>query len=263
MIAGTEEFQLSLFENAPWPSDMRALPNDYARSSLFTTRNKRAPRKALEGVVIYTTSKDVKIIYTGIELRVADDELVWQQVLEYAKHAAPGEPVEFSFYRLCVDIGWPTNGHYYAKSKDCLSRLQASAMSFHSQRVGRIPSLSLIESYDYSTGRNSRCRVKIDKRIAALFAGNNYTRMAWEPYRALTPTARSLYDYLASHRDPYPLDIEKFRMLCGSEDSRKFHWRARCREACTELVEAELVFEAWVNKNLIHCKRRSAKAPCE
>jgi TrfA protein. len=33
--------QLSLFDLAPWDDDMRAMPNDYARSALFTVRNKK------------------------------------------------------------------------------------------------------------------------------------------------------------------------------------------------------------------------------
>src|SRR5690606_10342073 len=32
-----KQYQLSLFDIAPWPDTMRALPNDYARSALFTT----------------------------------------------------------------------------------------------------------------------------------------------------------------------------------------------------------------------------------
>ncbi|MCV5427658.1 plasmid replication initiator TrfA, partial [Escherichia coli] len=40
---GQTEKQLTLFDIAPWPDSMRALPNDYARSALFTVKNKRQP----------------------------------------------------------------------------------------------------------------------------------------------------------------------------------------------------------------------------
>ncbi|WP_305793148.1 plasmid replication initiator TrfA [Sedimenticola hydrogenitrophicus] len=36
------ELQLSLFDLAPWPDHMRALPNDYAKSALFTVRARPA-----------------------------------------------------------------------------------------------------------------------------------------------------------------------------------------------------------------------------
>ena len=83
--------QLSLFDLAPWDDDMRAMPNDYARSALFTVRNKRKKREACDNKAIYHVNKDVSINYTGIELRAEDDELVWQQILEYAKNSPLGE----------------------------------------------------------------------------------------------------------------------------------------------------------------------------
>ena len=73
--------QLSLFDVAPWPDSMRAIPNDYARSALFTVKNKRQPRESYQRKEIYHVNKDVRITYTGLELRADDDELVWQQVL--------------------------------------------------------------------------------------------------------------------------------------------------------------------------------------
>jgi len=101
-----KENQLSLFDIAPWPDTMRALPNDYARSALFTTRNKRMPREALQGKEIFHVNKDVVITYTGVELRAEDDELVWQQILEYAKRSPLGDPISFTFYELCQDLDW-------------------------------------------------------------------------------------------------------------------------------------------------------------
>lgn len=48
-----KDSQFSLFDIAPWADNMRALPNDYARSALFTVRNKRVPRAALQNHPIY------------------------------------------------------------------------------------------------------------------------------------------------------------------------------------------------------------------
>jgi hypothetical protein len=125
-----KEHQLSLFDLAPWPDSMRAIPNDLARTALFTTRNKRVPRAALQNTVIFHVNKDVSVTYTGVELRAEDDELVWQQVLEYAKRTALGEPVSFTFYELCRDLDWSINTFYYRKAAECLSRLQATSLAF-------------------------------------------------------------------------------------------------------------------------------------
>ncbi|HHE9944003.1 TPA: plasmid replication initiator TrfA [Enterobacter cloacae] len=252
-----KENQLSLFDIAPWPDTMRALPNDYARSALFTTRNKRVPREALQGKEIFHVNKDVAITYTGVELRAEDDELVWQQILEYAKRSPLGDPVSFTFYELCQDLDWSINSRYYAKAEECLSRLQASAMQFSSKRIGRLESLSLIRRFRVLNRgtRNSRCQVEIDEEMVVLFAGDHYSKFIWEKYRKLTPTARRMFDYFASHQEPFPMKLETFRLMCGSQSARPKKWREQVGEACEELRASGLVEHAWVNNDLVHCKR--------
>jgi len=252
-----KDMQLSLFDLAPWPDHMRALPNDFGRSAIFTVRNKKVPRAALQGQSIYHVHKDVEITYTGIELRADDDELVFAQVLEYAKRTALGEPVSFTFYELCQDLDWSINGRYYTRAEECLTRLQASAMQFSSQRIGRLESVSLIRRFRVLDRgkRTSRCQVEIDAEIVVLFAGDHYTKFVWEKYRKLSPTARRMFDYFATHKEPYPLKLETFRLMCGSDSTRPRKWREQVGEACDELRENGLVESAWVNDDLVHCKR--------
>lgn len=252
-----KQYQLSLFDIAPWPDTMRALPNDYARSALFTTRNKRVPREALQGKEIFHVNKDVSITYTGVELRAEDDELIWQQILEYAKRSPLGDSVSFTFYELCQDLDWSINSRYYAKAEECLSRLQASAMQFSSKRIGRLESLSLIRRFRVLNRgtRNSRCQVEIDEEMVVMFAGDHYSKFIWEKYRKLTPTARRMFDYFASHQEPFPMKLETFRLMCGSQSARPKKWREQVNEACEELYKSGLVKHAWVFNDLVHCKR--------
>ena len=69
-----EAQQISLFDVAPWSDDQRAMPNVFARSALFTIRNKTAKREVRQGAVIFHAGKDSTLTYTGIELRADDDE---------------------------------------------------------------------------------------------------------------------------------------------------------------------------------------------
>ncbi|ECZ2944958.1 transcriptional regulator [Salmonella enterica] len=252
-----KDMQLTLFDIAPWPDTMRAMPNDTARSALFTTRNKKTPREALQNKVIFHVNKDVRITYTGLELRADDDELVWQQVLEYAKRTPIGEPITFTFYELCQDLGWSINGRYYTKAEECLSRLQATAMAFTSDRIGHLESVSLLHRFRVLDRgkKTSRCQVLIDEEIVVLFAGEHYTKFIWEKYRKLSPTARRMFDYFSTHREPYPLKLETFRLMCGSDSTRVKKWREQVGEACQELHESGLVETAWVHEDLVHCKR--------
>jgi hypothetical protein len=255
--AQIKELQLSLFDLAPWADDMRAMPNDLARAALFTTRNKKTPREVRQQHVIFHVQKDVLITYTGIELRADDDELVWQQVLEYAKRSPVGTPVSFTFYELCTDLGWPINGRYYDKAEECLTRLQATAMQFSSGRIGRLESVSLIHRFRVLDRgkKTSRCQVEIDEEMVVLFAGDHYSKFVWEKYRELSPTARRMFDYFVSHKEPYPLKLETFRLMCGSDSSRVKKWREQSGQACEELSKSGLVQLTWVQGDAIYCKR--------
>ena len=135
------------------------------------SKNKRQPREALQKKEIYHINKDIRITYTGLELRADDDELVWQQVLEYAKRKPIGAPITFSFYELCQDLGWSYNGRYIEKAEECLTRLQATAMQFISDRIGQLDSVSLIGRFKVLDRgkRSSQCEVIIDKEMILLF----------------------------------------------------------------------------------------------
>lgn len=256
-IKNIKDSQLSLFDIAPWPNHMRAIPNDYARSALFTVRNKRQPRAALQGHSIYHVNESVKITYSGIELRADDDELVWQQVMEYAKRTPVGEPISFTFYELCQDLGWSHNGRYYDKAEECLTRLQAGAMQFSSPRIGRLESVSLIRRFRVLDRgkRGSRCQVEIEVEMVMLFAGDHYSKFVWEKYRKLSPTSRRMFDYFSTHKEPFPLKLETFRLMCGSDSTREKKWKEQTVRAADELQESGLVEKAWVEKSLVYCTR--------
>lgn len=249
--------QLSLFDIAPWDDDMRAMPNDIARTALFTVRNKRKPRDALQSQPIYSYNQDVQITFSGIELRAEDDELVWQQVLEYSKRFPIGSPITFTFYELCSDLAWPINGKYYKKAEDSLTRLQTSALQFQSRRLGNMVSLSLLRRFGVLDRgkRTSRCQVELEDEMVYLFAGDHYSKFVWEKYRELTPTTRRLFDYCASHKQPYPLALEKFQKMCGSDTARAAKWKEQSKAACDELKKSGLVADAYVNGELIYTKR--------
>lgn len=240
----------------PWPDDMRALPNDWARSALFSVRNKRVPRAALRNAPVFHIHEQVKITFTGIELRADDDEIVWQQILEYAKRQPLGRPVEFSYYQLCRDLGWPVNGRYYQRAEDCLSRLQATAIKITTQRIGTL-SLSMVDKFAVLEPgvAKARCQAHIDPRMIYLFAGSCFAQVEWDRYRNLSPISRRLYDYIASHRTPYPIKLETFRQLCGSECTRAAKWTEQVRRACIEIEAAQLVQKAWVEADTICCER--------
>lgn len=249
------QFQLSLLfpQQVGSRSDLRHIPNDYARSSLFTSRNKREPRKTLMHEKLFHYNENISILYTGIELRAEDDEIVWLQILSYGQGVPLGMPFEFSIKDLVRDVNWAKNGRNYDRARECISRLKANEiLALNTKAYGKSGSVSLIQNYtavNDAEGRLTQCRVWIDPSLIVLFAGNTFTSHAWLIYRDLSPVARRLADYIESHQHPYPLALEKFRKMCGSGDSNTRSWRHTVKKACVEVQEAKIAAAAFVDKN--------------
>jgi hypothetical protein len=254
-IPPSGQFQLDLlFPDTIGDRDgLRHIPNDVARSSIFTARNKREPRRTLMHEKLFHYNEHVSILFTGIELRAEDDEIVWLQILNYGQRAPLGEPFEFSIKDLVADVGWHKNGRYYDKARECISRLKANeVMAFNTKAYGTSGAISLIQNYtavNDADGKPTQFRVWIDPNLIVLFAGNTFTSHTWEVYRELSPVARRLADYIESHKHPYPLGLEKFRQMCGSANEHSASWRKTVRRACLEVQEAGIAKTAFLSRD--------------
>lgn len=250
-----QPFQLTLLFPDTLHNNERFIPNDYARSSLFTARNKRLSRLNLirEKLFHLHEGRGVSIVYTGIELRAEDDEIIWLQILHYAKALPLGNPFNFSIKELVEDVGWSKNGRYYEKARECISRLKASeVLVLNEKAYGTTGAISLIDKYmtvNDLNGKATQYRVWINPNLIVLFAGNNFTNHTWRTFRELSPVARRLADYIASHKHPYPLDVERFRQMCGSVNNTLAGWRREVRQACAELEAKGIAEKAHLHKD--------------
>ncbi|MCW8167084.1 TrfA family protein [Verminephrobacter aporrectodeae subsp. tuberculatae] len=245
-IKPTAQLQLDLIfpDTMGDRDDMRHIPNDYARSAIFTISNKREPRRTLMREKLFHYNEHVSILYSGIELRAEDDELVWLQILKYGEGVPLGEPFEFSIKRLVRDVNWSKNGRNYDRARECITRLRANeVLALNKKAYGKSGSISLIQNYtaiNDADGKPTQYRVWIDPNLIVLFAGNTFTSHTWELYRDLSPVARRLADYIESHQYPYPLTIEKFRKMCGSNNENTRSWKQTVKKACAEVQEAKI-----------------------
>ena len=254
-IKPAEQFQLDLIFPGIIGSrdDLRHIPNDYARSSIFTARNKREPRRTYMHERLFHYNEHVSILYTGIELRAEDDEVVWLQILNYGRSVALGEPFDFSIKDLVAEIGWHKNGRYYDKARECISRLKANeVLALNSKAYGKSGAISLIQNYtaiNDEGGKPTHYRVWIDPNLIVMFAGNTFTSHTWEVYRDLSPVARRLADYIESHKHPFPLSMEKFREMCGSTNTTARSWRQTVKQACAEIQAAKIAKVAFLSED--------------
>lgn len=252
-IGSNSPLQLDLlFPAIQARGDLRHIPNEYARSSLFTARNKREPRRNFLQEKLFHYNEHVSILYTGIELRAEDDEIVWLQILSYGQGVPLGEPFEFNIKSLVRDVGWAKNGRNYDRARECISRLKANeVMALNSKAYGKSGVISLIANYgaiNDAAGKPTQYRVWIDRDLIILFAGNAFTSHVWLTYRGLSPVARRLADYIESHGDPFPLAVERFRKMCGSSDATLYSWRQTVKKACAEVLAANIVRVCFLDK---------------
>lgn len=241
-----------------WSDSRRAIPNEYARSAIFTVRNKKVERRTITNKNVFVVG-DCVVRYTGIELRAYDDELVWLEVLNFAKNFLLGEWIQFSRYQICTALGWSTSKFYYQKVHECLLRLKATAVSIENKRLGKGKAIAFIEDYEWEDATGTRlpkCRIKIHQNMSALFGGHHFTELEWDAYTKLSPVARRIYDYVASHRAPNPLRLDTVRNMCGSESvSRARRWKEQVNQALNELKGRQLIQEGEIRMGLVFFQR--------
>jgi len=234
-----------------WPNNQRAMPNEAARSSLFTCR--RGPRRLFKEEQIFCLG-DTKMTYTGGELRAHDDELVWLQMLQYAREQNLGEWIEFTAYQLCKDIGWEPDGAHYKKIRGCLAMLSATCLVISNKRLGMGFSVRLVEDFEWKEeGKDGKplkkYRVKINLKMKQWFGENQFTQVEWDSYKNLSGTARRLWDYIKSHREPFPISIEKVKEMCDLTVELTYNLRKTIKEAISELKEAGLIEDGGINEH--------------
>lgn len=241
-----------------WSDARRALPNEYARSAIFTVRNKKVERRTITNKNVFVVG-DCVVRYTGIELRAYDDELVWLEVLNLAKNFPLGEWIQFSCYQVCTALGWSTSKFYYQKVHECLLRLKATAVSIENKRLGKGKAIAFIEDYEWEDATGNRLpkwRIRIHQNMSALFGGHHFTELEWDAYKKLNPVARRIYDYVASHRTPNPLRLDTVRNMCGSESvSRARRWKEQVNQALDELKGRHLIQEGEIRMGLVFFQR--------
>ena len=186
-----------------WPDLERAIPNHLARSSLFAPIS-RGARKTHDRAEI-ASREDVKILFTGKQLDMADCD-VFMQALYEGHRATLGEKVVINRGKFLAAIGRSKGRSDYEWMHDSFRRLFLGAIEIEAKRykIGATPKssgLHLIDAFDYDPDTDSYY-IKFDPRILALFHNREYALIDWEKRKQLAKRvdmAKWLQNYLASH----------------------------------------------------------------
>lgn len=237
----------------------RILPNEIIRSALFNARNRKQKREYLRSVDIAVIGGG-RITYRGEELR-QDDAAVWMHLIHLSKNTLIGELVAFTPYSFCKAIGWSICNASYQRLRECLSRMQATALAVRSQRIDGVwggESMSMIPYFKWKEGDETLAKyeVKLAPQLVELFGDVHYTRIIWEQRLALPDgLATWLHTYFASHRKPYPITIEAVMQGAGMSFERVRKARETIAKALTQLVEVGFLASWEIVGDFVHVVR--------
>lgn len=257
-IDPTKPVQLSLI--LPMQREFRKMqPNDTVRSALFTARNDNVDRIQLKRHTVFSPDATIKMTYSGEELRASNDELIWMQILEYAKDVPVGELVTISIRQICVDIGWSPNPRYYDIVRSSIERLSQGQLKIVSERHGKavyMPMIILNESDERISKEATKFIFSIHSDLILLVAGKTVTHLEMPLLKKMTAIQQRLYGYIASHAMPYKLHLLDFHKMCSSQDTNKASFKQNTNKALKKLIELKLLKNGWIDKqDFIHFER--------
>lgn len=229
-----------------WPESIRALPKAMAQSALFTVNCYNARRNFHREII--ASQGDIKIIYTGEELRL-DDEDVLLQLIHLARLQPLGDAITFSTYSIIKALSWSMNKQSYERLYDSIVRMKATNVTIqftNAQGEWVEYHESLIESAEHG-GKNalnksdSLWRVRFHKRVLVLFADAAYTEVDWKTRLSLPPFAKKLHGLIISQEDPQGMSVDTLYSIMGSKVKQKKQFRYQLRMALKLLVEMKFL----------------------
>jgi hypothetical protein len=244
-----------------WHQSLRCLPNEIFHSALFNAKNQNISRINLKKADIAIIGEG-RITYTGEELR-QDDETVWLQLIHLAKELPLGKTVDFTAYSFCKAIRWSIKGQSYQRLRNCLDRMQATALAVYSERLKEGVSLSMVPVFKWtdSSGQPlAKYQVQIAPELLTLFGGAHYTQIEWDQRLDLPDgLATWLHGYYASHRRPHAIKIGTIKRGAGLTTVSPKHLREIIKKALEELLRVKFLASWEIIGDLVHVVRYSKK----
>lgn len=244
-LSGTRSVQLPL-----WAEDVRGLPNALARSALFTVTgaDRETGKRTMFKKRLVASIRGTKIEYTG-ELLNQNDEDVMLQAIHLSRLMPLGECVEFTAHAFIRQLGWTINSRSYVRLRDCLDRLKATGVIISVDGETKGFNGSLIRKFMWTTEdgmtKLTRWRVWLEPEIIALFGPVSYSKIEWDQRLRLSPLAKWMHAFFATHREPFGYKLVTLKELCGSETKQLFHFRKRIKKALAELQEVGFL-KSWL-----------------
>lgn len=246
-----------------WGDELRGLPNSLARGALFTAGKSGAEdREFLQNQVI-ASQANIHIVFSGQELR-QDDASVFMTLLHMARDRPLGEPIRFTAYSMLKELGWSINSDGYKALRECCDRLKVTSLTVRKSDATAGYSGSLVRSFEWvdtDGAQMSRWQVYMEPKITALFGDTAYTLLSWQERKQIggrSTLALWLHSFLGTHRDPFPISVNRYYELSKSKTKNLSDFKSRLGKALQRLVEVGFLESYKIDGGLVHVKRNPA-----
>jgi hypothetical protein len=230
--AMAERESAKIYQFPLWGEVQRGVPNEIARSALFTAR-KGTGNEYLRSAPIFTQN-GFTITYTGGVL--TQDHLdIFEGIMHLAREMPEGKTVRFTAHGLLKLIGRKTSGRDHERLLRAMEDLTATAVTIKKEGIGTYCGSLLPEWGDRE--RDGMFSIRINRDLIKLFE-RGFTVIEWEQRKALNrkPLAQAIHVWLCSHDWPYPVTVEYLHDITGSNTKNLKHFRARLKAALDELI---------------------------
>ena len=230
-----------VYQFSLWGDWQRGVPNDFARSALFTAR-KGTSGELVKNEKIFSQD-GIEIHYQGV--RLTQDHLdVYEAVMHLARSMPEGEVVECTKKGLLMLLNRSSGGADRKRLMGILTDLTATSVMIKREDKGRVYWGSLLpEGFEDENSEILHLRVS---RTLVKFFQHGFTVIEQKQRKELSrsPLAKFLQCWLSSHTKPYPVTIEYLYNLSGSQTKELKDFKKALIKALDKLVQVEFL-KSW------------------
>lgn len=214
-----------------WPSDERAMPEDFIACALFTASKVTRHVTAAELACI----NGLTVIFTGKRLTQAHAD-VWMGIMHLARQQNSGDRIRFRDRDLLKLIGRYTHQNQRKQLRHWIYQLQSTSLVIQEDKRKQRYGGSLLPNHEETDAAGqTHFVVELSRQIVRIF--ENRALVNWEIRRALQKKPLALWLQTFFSRFTRPVRVDQLHALSGSSMKLKM-FRFQLARALDELHAA-------------------------
>ena len=253
----------------------RVTANALSRSSLFTINarpKKGEPREVISKKSQIFSLKGCLIYFSGEVLDQYDYDVFMAILQLYNNNLKVNESVVITPLQLLTHAGMNSTKNDYIRLDQSLTRLVEANIHIEYTRreyikndagvktedfvehkvkvVGHL--LSSFKRSELTSGNKRLLTINVDQEIIKMFTPGTYSSLNWDKHKQLSPMAKFLNHFYATHNNPFPYSVDIFKKLTGSRSNSMASFKQALAKSFQELVHHEIIKFYAIKDNNVH-----------